>query len=269
MKLAISNIGWTKEEDLIMHNFLKENNISLEIAPTRIIENAPYEHLKEASKIANDLKEKFDLSIISMQSIWFGKRENIFDSQENYQMLVLYTKKAILFAEAIGCPNIVFGNPKNRNMNDYEIDFPIALLFFKEIGEYALEHNVVIAIEPNPTIYNTNFLNTTKETIDFVKKINLDSVKINYDFGTVIANNESLDILKDNISLINHIHISEPNLELVEKRNIHLKLLQILKDTHYDNAISIEMKQSNLKNIENVLKYMIEILGEIYGKEKY
>ena len=269
MKLAISNIGWTKEEDLIMYNFLKENKISLEIAPTRIIEDAPYEHLKEARKIADDLKEKYNLSIVSMQSIWFGKKENIFDSEENYQILVDYTKKAILFAEAIGCPNLVFGSPKNRNMSNYEKNFPVALSFFKEIGEYALEHNVVIAVEPNPTIYNTNFLNTTKEAIDFVKKINLDSIKINYDFGTVIANNESLDILKDNINLINHIHISEPNLKLVEKRDIHLKLLQILKDTNYDKAISIEMKQNDLNKIENVLKYTIEILGEIYGNEKY
>lgn len=270
MKLAISNIAWTKDDDNIMYNYLKENNItSLEIAPTRIIEKDPYEHLDEAKKIAQELKSNYQLDIVSMQSIWFGKKENIFASEENYQMLVEYTKKAILFAHAIGCPNLVFGNPKNRNMDNYEKDYSIALNFFKEIGLFALDYNVVIALEPNPTIYNTNFLNTTKEALDFVKEINLPSVKINYDFGTVIANNEELTIIKENLDLINHIHISEPNLEIIKKNHLHLELFAILKKQKYDKIVSIEMKQTSLKNIMDVLEYILEILGEEYGKEKY
>ena len=260
MKIAISNIAWSKDEDSKMYEYLKKNDItSLEIAPTRIIEENPYNHLDEAQKMAQELKNNYQLDIVSMQSIWFGKKENIFVSEENYQILVDYTKKAILFAHAIGCPNLVFGNPKNRNMDNYEKDYPIALNFFKEIGQFALNNNVVIALEPNPTIYNTNFLNTTKEALDFVKKIALPSVKINYDLGTVIANNEELTIIEQNLEYINHIHISEPNLEIIQNRHLHQELANILKTKNYNKAISIEMNKSNFQNIASVLQYVIEI----------
>ena len=95
------------------------------------------------------------------------------------------------------------------------------------------------------------------------------SVKINYDFGTVIVNNEELNIIKENLDLINHIHISEPNLEIIKKNRLHLELFAILKKQKYDKIVSIEMKQTSLKNIMDVLEYILEILGEDYGKEKY
>ena len=43
MKLAISNIAWSKEYDEEMYEFLSKNGIEgLEIAPTRIFEKNPY-----------------------------------------------------------------------------------------------------------------------------------------------------------------------------------------------------------------------------------
>ena len=189
------------------------------------------------------------------------KRGNIFESEENTEELIKYTIKAIDFANAIGCKNLVFGCPKNRNMNDYSEDYPKAIRFFKEIGKYALEKNVVIAIEPNPVIYNTNFLNYTKETIDLAKEINMNSIKLNYDLGTVIYNEENLKTLKHNIEYINHIHISEPNLELVENREIHKELISILKEIDYKGYVSIEMKKSdNVENVKNVIEYISSIL---------
>ena len=88
-----------------------------------------------------------------MQSIWYGHQEKIFGSKEERRVLVKYTKKAIDFAEIIGCKNLVFGNPKNRDTDDVLGNYPTAIDFFREIGDYALEHHTTIAIEPNPTIY--------------------------------------------------------------------------------------------------------------------
>lgn len=258
IKLAISNIAWKKENDFEIQDFLKRSNIEgLEIAPTRIIEINPYDHLEDAINKVNLIKNEFGLSIISMQSIWFGKTEKIFENQENFEEMISYTCKAIDFAKAINCSNLVFGNPKNRNINDFETDYPKALEFFRKIGLYAKEKNVVIAIEPNPTIYNTNFLNYTEEALNFVKEINLESIKINYDLGTVIENQEDLSILKDNLTYINHIHISEPNLELIVPREIHKELFKILRDQEYNNFVSIEMKtRENIEEVKDVITYV-------------
>lgn len=263
MNLTISNIAWSEEEDLEMFEYLKSKNIKyLEVAPTRLIKDNPYDKLEEAIIIKNNLKTLYDLNIVSMQSIWFGKTENIFESLESYNALIDYTKKCIDFANAIGCNNLVFGCPKNRTIKDYNIDYPKAVNFFTTLGKYALNNDVVISIEPNPTIYNTNFLNTTSETIDFVKKINIESIKINYDLGTVIENNEDLNILKENLNLINHIHISEPNLETIKKRDLTENLIKELKYQNYNKTISIEMKRTELNKVKETINYLLDLLGE-------
>lgn len=261
--LAISNIAWDKSLDESVYNLLHKLNIrGLEIAPTRIIEEKPYqsENIKKAKFILEEIKLKYKLQVCSMQSIWFGHSENIFESQENYKILRDYTFNAIEYAASIGCKNLVFGNPKNRNIKNYKEELPIAVKFFNEIGDYAYKNNVVIALEPNPTIYNTNFINTTKSAIEFVKKLSTKGIKINYDLGTVIANGEDINLIKENIDLINHIHISEPNLNKIKPRNLHKQLIEIIKDTNYSGFISIEMKkQETIEDIENTLKYIIDI----------
>ena len=65
MKLSISNIAWAKEHDQRMHSFLKESNFSgLEIAPTRIFEENPYDKLNEAKQLVDELKEESKLQLL-------------------------------------------------------------------------------------------------------------------------------------------------------------------------------------------------------------
>ncbi len=263
MKIAISNLAWSNEDNQKVYSYLKDRNIQfIEIAPSKLVGEDPYNNILKLQAETEKLKEKYNLTIISMQSIWFKITNNIFESAKSYQLLIDYTKKAIDFAASIKCRNLVFGCPKNRNMFDKEKDYPVALNFFKEIGLYALNKNVVIAVEPNPTIYNTNFLNYTEEVLDFVKQINLPSIKINYDIGTVIQNDESFNILKDNMIYINHIHISEPNLVKITQRNLHKELFSLLKEYNYQNYISIEMKEHCFADVKEVIDYVINLCEE-------
>ncbi len=253
MKLAISNIAWAKEYDEEMYEFLNENGIEgLEIAPTRIFEENPYDHINELKEYANRIKEKYNLTICSMQSIWYGKTQNIF--LMNNDDLLLYTKKCIDFASAIGCKNLVFGCPKNRNIPDGYVHSD-AFDFFKQIGNYAYKKNVVFSLEPNPTIYNTNFLNYTIDAINEVKLLNNLGIKVNFDLGTVIYNEE--DIMNYDAKYINHIHISEPYLKPIELKKVHRDLKEWIKKNKYDNYVSIEM--GNCNDIETVKNIIVEI----------
>ncbi len=266
-KLCISNIAWEEKNNDEMYEFLKDRGIkNLEIAPTKLVGNNPYDHIDEAKKIKDKIKEKYDIKISSMQSIWYGKTKNIFESESSRAELLEYTKKAIDFASAIDCSNIVFGNPKNRNMNNCDKNYGEAIQFFRELGKYAETKGVIVAVEPNPTIYGTNFLNNTIDAIEFVKEVNSSNVKINCDLGTIIENKESLSVIDNNIKYINHIHISEPNLKIIKKREMHKKLFKILKNNDYKNIISIEMKQSDINSTKDVIDYVEKIYGSIYGK---
>jgi sugar phosphate isomerase/epimerase len=261
MKMSVSNIAWDKSNDEFMLHYLADNNIQgLEVAPTRLIESYPYDNLDIAIQTKDYIKKKFNLSISSIQSIWYGRKENIFRDENEYNILLNYTKKAIKFAEAVECPNIVFGCPRNRNIEDYN-KLGIASRFFKEIGDYAKDRNTIIALEPNPVIYNTNFINTTLEAFEFVKMVNSDGVMVNVDLGTILYNNENLSDIFAEIEFINHIHISEPNLLQIEKRDIHMELSKILKKTDYNKYISLEMKNYNdIKILTNSIKYVNEVI---------
>ena len=266
-KLCISNIAWDTKDTQEIYQFLKSKNIKhLEIAPTKLVGENPYDKIEEAVKISKDLKKDYNIKIDSIQSMWYGKTENIFTSKENQKLLISYTKKAIDFASAINCRNIVFGNPKNRNMTDYDKNYPIAVDFFKEIGDYAKEKDVIIAIEPNPIIYSTNFLNTTEEAVNFVKELNCSHLKVNCDLGTIIENKEELTIVADNIKYINHIHISEPNLAIIENRDLHKELFELLQKCNYTNLVSIEMKQCDIKDIKKTIEYVENVYWSVYGK---
>ncbi len=197
-----------------------------------------------------------------MQSIWYGKSEKIFGSELERQELLFYTKKAIDFAEAIGCKNLVFGCPKNRAVSKQMSDDNIAVNFFHDIGEYARTHGTIIGMEANPVIYGTNYINTTKEAIDLIKRVNSEGFKLNLDVGTMIYNNENLSVLDNNVNLINHVHISEPNLVPVERRSLHSDLSELLSRNGYKKYISIEAKSTeDLGVVENEMLYVKEIFS--------
>lgn len=244
MKLSISNIAWTAQDDAMMYAFLESVGYSgLEIAPTRIFPERPYDHTADAVIWANMIKQQYGLAISSMQSICFGRDEAIFGTEQERTALSNYVKQAIDFAQAIGCRNLVFGSPKNRVIGDNQID--IAYAFFGKLGEYAASRNTVLALEPNPDIYGTDFINTTAEAFDFVKHVNSSGLMVNLDLGTFLHDAESMDILEKNLDLINHIHISEPYLERIQTREIHKQIAQLLNSQGYEGYVSIEMKNGD------------------------
>lgn len=262
MKLSISNIAWDTLNDEKIYSMMEKYGFKgLEIAPTKVMGENPYEKLEEAKIWKEEIKKKYNLEISSMQSIWFGKTENLFDSKKEEKVLMDYTKKAIDFANVIECKNLVFGSPKNRNINEGKSS-KNEKEFFKVLGEYAYKKNTIVGMEANPTIYNTNYINDTKSALELVKKVNSKGFLLNLDLGTIISNNENLTILQNNVKYISHVHISEPWLKMIEKREIHKNLKKILLNENYKRFISIEMTKFNeIKKIENVIKYIKEIFG--------
>ena len=259
MKVTISNIAWQPENDAEMYAFLKEKKCTgIEIAPTRIFPENPYSDLNKVANFRKELQSDYGLQVVSMQSICFGRNEAIFSSEKERNSLLDYIKQSIDFASILGCNNLVFGSPKNRNINPGQEE--IAVAYFSEIGKYAAEKNTVFAFEPNPVIYGTNFINTTNQALDFVKACNVEGLKVNFDLGTVIYNEEKLSILENNLKWINHIHISEPYLEAIQNRSLHKELASILRKEKYANYISIEMKGgSELEKIKDIIEYTQDV----------
>lgn len=261
IRLSISNIAWDKPDDDKMYAFLCEEGIEgLEIAPTRIFPENPYEKLQEARQFQQELYEKYGLRISSMQSIWYGRTERIFGTESERKILVEYTKKAFAFAKELECGNLVFGCPKNRNLEQGE-NAGAARDFFYTLGELASAYETVLAVEANPVIYGTNYLNKTDEACDFVKTVGSRGVKLNYDFGTVLYNRESISYVSEICNWINHVHISEPGLAEVAFTECHEELVSCLKEKKYSGYVSVEMKRADdLGKVQGIVRQLKQVV---------
>lgn len=262
MKLSISNIAWDRIYDDQMYNCLQESGFAgLEIAPSRIFPNGPYDDLERIHIWSEKLRETYGLSVSSMQSVWYGRRERLFGSREERNLLVSYTKKAVMSAQAAGCSHIVFGCPRNR-MTYYEGDWDKGAAFFRELGEYAAEHHVIIGMEANPPIYGTNYITGTESAFELVNQVNSAGFQLTLDTGTILWNNESLQMISGRTDKIHHVHISEPYLKIIRNRKMHRELRLVLEKDDYSGFISVEMaKQDSLQQIRNVLAYVKGVFG--------
>ena len=242
MKLSVSNIAWGAEDDARMYGLLRDKGFQgLEAAPTRLFPERPYDRLTQAAAFGKELWEKYGLSIPSIQSIWYGRNENLFSSPEERKRLLDYTEKAIHFAAALGCGNLVFGCPRNRAANGRE-DRAAAVEFFRTLGDYAAGQNTVVAMEATPPIYNTDFINTTSQAFELADQVSSPGFLVNLDVGTMIENGEGVDLLSGKVSRINHVHISEPGLAPICRRTFHGELAALLREEKYRGFVSIEMK---------------------------
>lgn len=259
-KLSVSNIGWEAAQDERVYQMMKQYGYSgLEVAPTRIFPEMPYEKNAEAKAWSEKLKDDYGFVVASMQSIWFGCKERLFGPKEERQILIDYTKKAVDFAKAVKCNNLVFGCPRNRNMPE-EADPEIGLQFFREIAAYAFGQETVIGIEANPLIYHTNYINDTEAAFELIEKVDSKGFRLNLDVGTMIQNGETISELVGKVYLINHVHVSEPGLKPIVDREIHRKLKRVLEEEGYQGFISIEMgKTEDIRILEEKMRYIRSI----------
>lgn len=258
MKLAITNIAWAPELDCEILAFLRQEGIEgLEIAPTRIFPDKPYSHLAEATEWTRTLKDDFDLQVPSMQSIWYGREERMFGSDARPDVLFDYTCRAIDFARTIGCRNLVFGNPRQRDSENPAADMPAFINFMRRLGQYAAECGCIVALEANPAIYNTRMVNTTVEAIEIVREINSHGVGLNLDLGTMIYNGENAELVSQARGLISHVHISEPYLAPIVPREIHSQVVHALAAGGYTGYVSIEMgNRATTEDVKAAVKYL-------------
>jgi len=263
--LAASNIAWPRERDAEMYRFLAENGFTgLEVAPARLFPPGAggiYKRLDEAAAFAETLRGAWGLRVVSMQSIWRGRAERLFGSPEERRALAAHTRDAARFARALGCGSLVFGCPRNRAVPagmPAEAAAEIAAAFFAEIADAAAEHGAVIALEPNPPIYDTNFVTTTAAAFALCAAVSRPGLKVNVDAGAMLYNHESADIVAGRLDMVSHIHVSEPGLGPVERRPLHRALAAL----PYTGFFSLEMRDpGDIEQVKQSARLVKEALS--------
>ena len=271
MRLCISNIAWKDSHEPKVFELLKSKGFkSLEGAPARI--SPDLLELNDDSLI--NIRNKYDcmgLPLISMQSLLYGSKGcHLFESEISRSNLTEHLKKLIRISSLLGIKNLVFGSPRNRivpTLMRKDVAKDIAMSFFSEIGSVAKRNNTTLSIEPNASKYGGNYLTKTIETIDFIRELKNEGIKLNLDLSTVTLENEELDyILEKSDGLINHVHISDPFLEPVMsniEKSKHQNYKRSLKNSNYEGSISIEMAYSSIEETETSIDHVLDVYGDL------
>ena len=225
----------------------------LEIAPSMLFYDAidPFAPSFEAvDEVSRELKER-ELSILSMQSLLYGTTGALlFGEPEARNHFCSCLHRAIDLAARLEVPNLVFGSPMQRVIPpdlSMKEAFDIAVEIFSKLSVRAKEYGTKIAIEANPVVYGTNFLNTTKEVMRFVTSLDCSNIVANLDFGAIHVNREYdgvIDSLEGILKYVGHVHISEAHLAPVpQDLDLLINTLRALDNSNYAKAVSIEMRR--------------------------
>lgn len=255
MKLSITNMAWDRANDAEMLAFLQGLGYSgLEVIPSEITDFWGF---------YKNLWDNYRLEVSSFVNIWPGRTENIFNMEQRTTMMA-FTRQLIDHAAEAHCKNIVFDCPLNRIM---PMDGPLDKVdaWFKELGDYAAFKGTVFSIEACPATYGTNFLNTTHEVFDYVKRINSPGLKANVDFGALIENEEDVNDVINNLSVVNQVQISELSLAPIRERGEHKKLAELLAKNDFQGYVSLEMRNpGDIEIVKNAARYVASIFGADY-----
>jgi sugar phosphate isomerase/epimerase len=263
MKLSISNIAWSKSNDDTVYSLMsKYGCIGLDIAPSRVCTN-PSLFKKNEEEIISFRRtlNSNGVHLVAMQSLLYGNQTvQLFESRDSNKIAIALLKNMIDLGFALGVSRLIFGSPKNRVIGHLtEEKMCVANETFTELGVYAKSKGIIFCIEPNPSVYGGDFLTSTIQAIEFVRKVDNANVKINLDTGTMIINDEKIrEILHDNLDYVGHIHISMPNLSPISFLPLHHELISFLLRNNYQDWVSIEMapveEENQIAVIENALR---------------
>ncbi|ELR97344.1 sugar phosphate isomerase/epimerase [Gloeocapsa sp. PCC 73106] len=293
MKIAISNLAWEQTEtDSIAAILLDFSIKGVEIAPTKVWSN-PLTVSSEEAKTYKRYWQNYDIQIVALQSLLFGRGDlTIFETKEQRLATRNYLSGIIQLAGQLGANVLVFGSPKNRLVNNIflEVATEIAVDFFSDLGDVAVNCGVKFCLEPNPRVYGCDFINTSAEGFSFVNKVNNPGFGLHLDAAGMTLSQEAMQrglggfpherlhqeaiatSLEKAFPQLCHFHISEPNLQIIGSQEVrHDLFAHTLTRLNYQGWVSIEMLAQNKNKADNLLnvKKALVIANKHYGKDRH
>ncbi len=267
MKIAISNLAWSIAEDTSVAQILQALEIKgVEIAPTKIWKN-PLQTSPDEINAYKTFWQRQGIQIVAMQSLLFGRPDlTLFREPEKRRETFDYLSSLIKLGNQLGAEILVFGSPKNRQRGSLTFSEAeaISLSFFSELGKVAKDYDVKFCLEPNPQVYECDFITNAQQGYELVTKINHQGLGLHLDAAGMTLSNEDIKLmLEKTIDKLCHFHISEINLEIITEGDVNHQLFgKSLARLNYSGWKSIEMRAKNtvddLVNITKALEIAIK-----------
>lgn len=246
MKLAVSNIAWPADADAEAAELLRHHGATgVELAPKKVWPDPVSATEAEAHAVRNWWESR-GLSIVAFQALLFGRPDLVlFGTPSVRDELAETLDRLCRLAGWVGARALVFGSPKNRLRGERPLAevWPVAVDFFRRVGDRAQSHGVTIGLEANPVEYGGDFVTHLHDAVQLVQAVNHPGFGLHLDTGGMILTAERIQ----NLSGVHpvHFHISEPNLAPVggTPSSAHPQFAADLWECAYTDWVSIEMRQ--------------------------
>jgi D-psicose/D-tagatose/L-ribulose 3-epimerase len=264
MKVAISNIAWSIEEEPAIAALMQRLGVAgVEVAPSKIGPQ-PVELAEDELRRYRASWNDRGIDIVAMQALLFGVEGlAIFASESARKKMGDYLARILHIGGVLGAKALVFGSPKNRlvgALSPREIE-AIAVPFFREMGAIAADNDTCLCIEPNPRAYGADWITTAKEAEAFVERVDRPGFGLHLDAGALHMQNEGPAEIRVAGNRIRHFHASEPQLAPLQpgSRVPHEQYAATLRAIGYPRWVSVEMRQvpgqtSSLATVETALR---------------
>ncbi|MFY0577109.1 sugar phosphate isomerase/epimerase family protein [Cystobacter fuscus] len=270
MRLAASNIAWKPKDDAAVAQALSAVGFEgVELAPTAVWER-PLEVPASEVQRYRALWESRGLRIVALQALLFGRPElQLFGDAQVRRQLAEHLLGMIRLGGQLGAGALVFGSPKNRPVGTRTTEeaYDIAVPFFRELGAAAHEHGTALCIEPNPTVYGCDWITTSVEGLELVRRVDSPGFRLHLDAGGMTLSGESPgEATRACFAAACHFHASEPQLAPVGTPAVaHGAFAQALAEVRYKGWVSIEMRsQPNGEDLPP-LRSALDFVSRTYG----
>lgn len=270
MNIGFSNIAWPKLIDRTVAELLRNENINrLEIAPTRSF--LDIDNVTTAELIEEKLFwEEYDISIVAMQSLLFGKPElQLFGSTDSRKALFRHLVKLFKISSSLGSTKLVFGSPRNRVVPD-GLDFSdaweISIGFFKTAGNAAEDFGVQLCLEPNPIVYGCNFITNAVQGLRLVEDVDSSGFKLHLDTACMaLSGDNAYESIIESREQLSHFHISSAGLGPLEDYFVdHHASSKALAEINFGGSASVEMRPNNEPNSLCSITNAVSLIQKYY-----
>lgn len=267
MKLSVSNIAWDNKELEKYLALLKQLECDgVEIAPSCIWEEPEKARFQTVQSLKK-LIHAYGLEIPAFHALLYTKPNLcFFGDSANRKETISYLKMLIKLAGDMSVPALIFGSPRSRNIANkpYDECYGLAVEIFRELAEYANQHNTCVCIEPLSK-KETDFITSADEGYQLVCDVNHTNFGLHLDAKAMFESGEQFDTVCSKYgSILKHFHVGDPGLAPPGSTGIdHSIIGKPLSSSSYKNFVSIEMRRS-VVDPEQIITNAV-----VYVREKY
>jgi hypothetical protein len=252
-RIAISNIAWGADNRRDAEKILSRYGIRrIELAFTKICEWGQWND--EVISTLQQLPYEYP----SCQSILYKTDIHIF---RDTQPFLDHISHVLSLCTILHISRIVFGSPRARHI--YATSLPERIRLFKQLGDLCHTHGIILCVEPNARTYGCTWLTNLAETVEFVLAVNHPNVRINFDFGNYLMEEDTTPLTVDIVRLIAHVQISAPFLSVIRRSlsSTYISLWNKLRTAGYDGSISLEATHSDSAEFLTSCVTLVDIIS--------